>query len=46
MTGLTSLSYMNLSYNTLSGKIPTGNQFQTFDAYLTTLGTLGYVVTP
>ncbi|ONH94822.1 hypothetical protein PRUPE_7G032800 [Prunus persica] len=30
MVYLTFLNHLNLSYNNLSGKIPTGNQFQTF----------------
>ncbi|VAI68821.1 unnamed protein product [Triticum turgidum subsp. durum] len=47
MTTLTSLSYMNLSYNTLSGRIPTGNQFQTFDAsnYIGNIALCGYPLT-
>ncbi|ONH94844.1 hypothetical protein PRUPE_7G034600 [Prunus persica] len=30
MVSVTFLNHLNLSYNNLSGKIPTGNQFQTF----------------
>ncbi|VVA37876.1 PREDICTED: LRR receptor [Prunus dulcis] len=30
MVSLTFLNHLNLSYNNLSGNIPTGNQFQTF----------------
>ncbi|KAL7261327.1 hypothetical protein ACSBR1_006887 [Camellia fascicularis] len=31
MSSLTSLSHLNLSYNNLSGSIPSTNQFQTFN---------------
>ncbi|XP_020081763.1 protein BRASSINOSTEROID INSENSITIVE 1-like, partial [Ananas comosus] len=31
LSALTSLSHLNLSYNNLSGVIPTGNQLQTLD---------------
>ncbi|PRQ43628.1 putative transferase [Rosa chinensis] len=31
MTSMTSLSRLNLSYNNLSGPIPSANQFQTFN---------------
>jgi hypothetical protein len=44
MTAITSLSHINLSYNTLSGKIPFGNQLGTFDAssFIGNIGLCGF----
>jgi hypothetical protein len=45
MTAITSLSHINLSYNTLSGKIPFGNQLGTFDAS-SFIGNIGFMWFP